>query len=51
MLGGKTDADKARVQDAMSQLTKMGEQAEHAENDGEGHGQGSEGRRRPMRST
>lgn len=31
MLGGKTDADKERVRDAMSQLTKMGEQAQQAE--------------------
>lgn len=31
MMGGKSDADKQRVQDAMAALTKMGQQAEQAE--------------------
>ncbi len=31
MFGGKTDADKARVKDAMSQLTQMGKDVEAAE--------------------
>src|SRR6202165_3752050 len=31
VFGGKTDADRARVGDALSQLQKMGEQAERAE--------------------
>ncbi len=31
IFGGKTDADRARVGDALSQLQKMGEQAERAE--------------------
>jgi hypothetical protein len=30
MMGGKTDADKARMKDAMDQLTKMGAQADQA---------------------
>ena len=31
MFGGKTDADRARVSDALNQLQKMGEQAEKAD--------------------
>jgi hypothetical protein len=31
MFGGKTDADKARVNDALNQLQKLGEQAEKAD--------------------
>ena len=34
VFGGKTDADKARVNDALAQLQKMGEQAERAEKAG-----------------
>ena len=31
MMGGKSDADKARMKDAINQIAKMGEQAEQAE--------------------
>ena len=38
IFGGKTDADKARVNDALAKLEKMGEQAERAEKGGRSSG-------------
>jgi len=38
IFGGKTDADKARVNDALAKLEKMGEQAERAEKSGRSSG-------------
>ena len=39
LFGGKTDADRQRVNDSLQSLSKMGEQAQQAENDARANGQ------------